>query len=72
MDANELTVHDIMMRDEPGFGPGGTIQMKTVVTYYVGPHGQFRDEFPKEQATSDVINRAIDHRVVELRRIVTR
>ncbi len=68
-DANDFKVHDIVVRDEASFQPADFGKAKTVVTFWVGKHGPFRNEYSKDAATSQKINGDIDHKVAELRAI---
>lgn len=70
MDANALSVHDVVVQQQPRFGPGGSVQTVTLVSFFVGAHGPFRLEYQPTQATAEKINGDIDHQVVELRRIL--
>lgn len=70
--ADELNVHDVVIKDDVEFRPNVFGQPKTTVTFFVGIHGPFRLEYPKAQATSERINSDIDHTVVELRRVLDR
>jgi hypothetical protein len=63
----DYTVHDMVQSDQPSFGKNGTFSTVRVVTFYVGPHGPFRLEIPKEQATGDYIANQIQNQVRELR-----
>lgn len=62
-----FTIHDVKQSDQPVFAPNGTVQLMRVVTYYVGDNGPFRIQLPKEQATGDVINAAMNQEVILLR-----
>jgi hypothetical protein len=62
-----FVIHDVQQSDQPVFAPNGTIQLMRVVTYYVGPHGPFRLQIPKDQATGDYINAQMNQEVVLLR-----
>lgn len=64
---DEFNIHDVLQNDAPQFGPGGTIVMTRVVTFYVGVHGPFRLQIPKDQATGDVINAQMNQEVIRLR-----
>ena len=62
-----FTIHDVKQSDQPVFGTNGTIQLMRVVQFYVGDHGPFRLQIPKDQATGDVINAQMNQEVVLLR-----
>jgi hypothetical protein len=68
-DVNDLTVHDVQVKDDVDFSPLNFGKARTTVTFWVGSHGPFRLSYAKEQATSTQIKSDIDHQVVELRRI---
>lgn len=69
-DVNDLRVHDVVVKDDTDFRPLNFGQPLTKVTFYVGDHGPFTLTFKKGEATSTAINAAIDHQVVELRRVM--
>jgi hypothetical protein len=71
-DVNDLTVHGVTIKDDVDFAPSNFGKPLTTVTFWVGSHGPFRLQYPKEKATSTQINSDIDHQVVELRRITQR
>jgi hypothetical protein len=65
--SDPFTIHDVKQSDQPVFSPNGTIQLMRVITYYVGEHGPFRIQLPKDEATGDVINAQMNQEVVLLR-----
>jgi hypothetical protein len=71
-DVNDFKVHDVSIKDAVDFKPASFGKPLTQVTFFVGDHGPFRLEYPKDQATSERINSDIDHQVVELRRVLER
>lgn len=62
-----FTIHDVNQSDQPVFSANGTIQLMRVVTYFVGVHGPFRIQLPKNEATGDVINAQMNQEVILLR-----
>jgi hypothetical protein len=65
----DYAVHDVTVRDVPTFGSGGTITMKTQVTFFVGAHGPFQLSYGKDQATGAQIQSDIQKQVQVLRTI---
>lgn len=68
-DVNDLKVNNVTIKDDVDFRPNSFGKTITTVTYFVGLHGPFRLQYPKDQATSDRINSDIDHQVAEIRRV---
>jgi hypothetical protein len=68
-DVNELNVHDVNVRDEVATGNADFGKTFTVLTFFVGSHGPFRERIPKDQATGEKINSLIDTQVANLRRV---
>lgn len=64
----DLTVHDVVVRDDVSTLSADFGKTYTLVTFFVGDHGPFRLRIPKEQATGDYINGQIEHQVAELRK----
>lgn len=67
--ADEFTIHDVTVSDQPTFGPAGNVGTSTVVQYWVGTHGPFRLAYPKGEATADRINADMNQQVVLLRQV---
>lgn len=67
--ADDFTIHDVTVSDQPVFGPTGNVGTSTVVQYYVGMHGPFRLAYPKNEATADRINHDMNQQVVLLRSV---
>jgi hypothetical protein len=67
--ADEYAVHDVMMSDQPAFGPSGQVGTQTVCQFWVGTHGPFRLSYPKQEATADRINHDINQQVALLRSV---
>ena len=71
-DVNDLKVRDVIVKDDVDFSPSSFGKPLTTVTFFVGTHGPFRLQYPKDQATDVRINSDIDSQVVKLRRITER
>jgi hypothetical protein len=69
--ANSLTPHDVVIQDRTVFTrQGGTALLKTV-TYFVGDHGPFVDEYSAADATPEKITQGINNQIRLLRSVVS-
>jgi len=69
-DPQGLDVNNLKVSQTTRLDAQGNVQRPTVVSYYLGPHGPFTDEFPEGGATATAIKSAILDRQKELRELV--
>jgi len=67
----DLKIANVRVRESAVLGLAGGIQRRTVVTYYVGPHGPFTDEFSTAEATPARLRAAMATRQAGLRELLT-
>lgn len=69
--ANDLTPHDIVVTDRTAFtAQGGVVTVKSV-SYFVGAHGPFTDEYKPAEATAERIQQGINNQIRLLRDVVS-
>ena len=68
----DLHAHDITVKEQPQFTRSGTVEMHTLVTFYVGHHGPFIVDLLPGQYSPEVVNAKIANKVSELRAITSR
>jgi hypothetical protein len=68
---DELTVHDITVQDQIRLG-GGKAAKVTHLTFFVGDHGPFMEDFTVPKNTTADIQAYIQQKVADLRGITQR
>ena len=71
MAADDLTVHDLVVSQQTRLA-GGKAYPVTHVSYYVGTHGPFTQDFQAPGNTPALIQAAIQQQVNDLRAITQR
>ena len=69
-DPQGLEINGVRVSQTTRLTQDGTIDRPTVVTYYLGKHGPFTDEFPQSEGTAEAIKSAILNRQNHLRAIL--
>lgn len=71
MSDHDLQAHDVTIRQQPQFTPGGTVAVHTLVTFYVGNHGPFTLDYAPGHYSPEAVTTDIGKRVRELQTITT-
>ena len=66
-----LTIQNVMVRQQPTFSQTGAIGQQVVVTFYAGIHGPFTLRYSPQQFTPEKARADMEHQAVELRRLLT-
>lgn len=67
----DLEIRNVLIRESAVPNVSGGIQRRTVLTFYVGPHGPFTREFESAAATPAALRAAMVSQQAALRELLT-